>query len=147
MCECGVCALPLPTFAPPTCLPLFDPLALATFSPGASFSLLIPPVPPGRVERRKCDDALSLNAFNVRPRGRTWGTLNTSDGKSLMPPVRFSNEILSPLSSELASPPFTYSYVRARDFSRRFAIHSEYTSHLFVTICKYAPEHVSLDNN
>lgn len=88
MCECGVCALPLPTFAPPTCPPLFDPLALATFSPGASFSLLIPPVPPGRVERRKCDDALSLNAFNVRPRGRTWGTLNTSDGESLMPPVR-----------------------------------------------------------
>jgi len=120
MCECGMCALPLPTFAPPTRSPLSDPLALATFSPGASFSLLIPPVPLGRVERRKCDDALSLNAFNVRPRGRTWGTLNTSDGESLMPPARLPMGFCH-LFRPTASPPFTYSYVRARNFFRLFA--------------------------
>lgn len=127
MCECGVCALPLPTFAPPTCPPLFDPLALATLYPGASFSLLIPPVPPGRVERRKCDDALSLNAFNVRPRGRTWGTLNTSDGESLMPPVRLPMRFchLFHLSTRFAA---IYVFLRARawDFSRRFAIHDSF---------------------
>lgn len=130
MCECGVCALPLPTFAPPICPPLFDPLALATFSPGASFSLLIPPVPPGRVERRKCDDALSLNAFNVRPRGRTWGTLNTSDGESLMPlarlPMRFCH-----LFHPTASPPFTYSYARAGLFSSVLAIQDGWTIRSF----------------
>lgn len=97
-------------------------LALATFSPGASFSLLIPPVPPGRVERSKCDDALSLNAFNARPRGRTWGTLNTSDGESLMPPARLPMGFCH-LFRPTASPPFTYSYVCARDFPRQFATH------------------------
>lgn len=52
--------------------PPHPPSLPRSFSPGASFSLLIPSVPPGRVDRRKCDDALSLNAFNVWPRGRTY---------------------------------------------------------------------------
>lgn len=45
-------------------LHLLSPL-FPVFLAGASFSLLIPFVLPGRVDRRKCDDALSLNAFNV----------------------------------------------------------------------------------
>lgn len=128
MCECGVCALPLPTLeslhppVPFSSTPEFPRLPFASpsafppsFSLGASFSLLIPSVPLGRVERRKCDDALSLNAFNVWPRvcGRTWGTLNTSDDELGTALARLSMGFCH-LFRLLLRPPFTYSCTRAR---------------------------------
>jgi len=108
ICECVACVtLPLHRpFAPPTCVPLppRNPLHVASLSLSLSLSLprLIPYVFPearlslflfrpflcrqDRPERGvKCDDALSLSAFNVRPRGRTWGTLNTSDDDESRP--------------------------------------------------------------
>lgn len=89
--------------------------------PGRVFLSSYSTLPPGRVERRKCDDALSLNAFNVRPRGRTWGTLNTSNGESLMPPARLPMRFRH-LFRPVAPSPFTYSYIRTRNFSRQCAI-------------------------